>query len=468
MGYTMNQNNIPEKGIPYEDVKLGRPIKLLGATALIVGAVIGMGVYVFIGSIGAHMGSAMWIAFTIALIITILGIAPLIQMSSAMPRAGVAYVYASRLLNPLMGMITSSWAILGVACTSTYVSMGIAEYAVPYLPGDIPVLVIALLIPVLFFLIYFFGLRLATGLQVIMVALLIFALLGYGIIGSFKYGMSFTVTLPRGVGGLIMASVLAFTAFFGFQVITEMGEEMVNAKKNIPLSIMIGGLIILVLYIIVGAAFIGSVPYDFETIKAMKAPLKETGEAFLPPFWVAFLSLGALFAGLTSINAAAIGIPRELYAQSRDGLLPPFISKIHKRTRTPLNAVGIYFILVIILLLLQLHIDIYGVATAVGVLILTTVSSIAAWRLPTKFPDLYESAYFKIPKGLLRVIVVISIISCLGFVALVLAELPIVGYLYIGWTILTIIYYLLRVRWLRNRGFDWEERIKKIPGSDEE
>jgi hypothetical protein len=130
--------------------------------------------------------------------------------------------------------------------------------------------------------------------------------------------------------------------------------------------------------------------------------------------------------------------------------------------------VGIYFILVIILLLLQLHIDIYGVATAVGVLILTTVSSIAAWRLPTKFPDLYESAYFKIPKGLLRVIVVISIISCLGFVALVLAELPIVGYLYIGWTILTIIYYLLRVRWLRNRGFDWEERIKKIPGSDEE
>lgn len=464
----MNQNNNSKNGIPYDDVKLGRPIKLLGATALIVGAVIGMGVYVFIGSIGAHTGSAMWIAFTIALIITILGIAPLIQMSSAMPRAGVAYVYASRLLNPLMGVATSSWAILGVACTSTYVSMGIAEYAAPYLPWDIPVLLIALSIPVIFFLIYFFGLKLATGLQVIMVALLVFALLGYGVIGSLKYGMSFSVTLPLGVGGLIMASVLAFTAFFGFQVITEMGEEIVNAKKNIPLSIIIGGLIILVIYIIVGAAFIGSIPYDFEAIKAMKAPLKETGELFLPPFWVAFLSLGALFAGLTSINAAAIGIPRELYAQSRDGLLPSFISRVHRRTRTPLNAVGIYFILVIILLLLQLHIDIYGVATAVGVLILTTVSSIAAWRLPAKFPELYENSYFKIPRNLLRIIVVISIISCVGFVALVLAELPLVGYIYIGWTILTIVYYLLRVRWLKNSGFNWEEQIKKIPGSDEE
>ena len=464
----MNQNNISKNGVPYDDVKLGRPIKLLGATALIVGAVIGMGVYVFIGSIGAHTGSAMWIAFTIALIITILGIAPLIQMSSAMPRAGVAYVYASRLLNPLMGITTSSWAILGVACTSTYVSMGIAEYAAPYLPWDIPVLAIALAIPIIFFLIYFFGLKLATGLQVIMVALLVFALMGYGIIGSLKYGMSFSLTLPLGVGGLIMASVLAFTAFFGFQVITEMGEEIVNAKKNIPLSIIIGGLIILMIYIIVGAAFIGSVPYDFETIKAMKAPLKETGEIFLPPFWVAFLSLGALFAGLTSINAAAIGIPRELYAQSRDGLLPPFISRVHRRTRTPLNAVGTYFILVIILLLLQLHIDIYGVATAVGVLILTTVSSIAAWRLPTKFPELYENSYFKIPRNLLRIIVVISIISCVGFVALVLAELPLVGYIYIGWTILTIAYYLLRVRWLKKSGFNWEDQISKIPGSDEE
>ena len=464
----MNQNNISKNGVPYDDVKLGRPIKLLGATALIVGAVIGMGVYVFIGSIGAHTGSAMWIAFTIALIITILGIAPLIQMSSAMPRAGVAYVYASRLLNPLMGITTSSWAILGVACTSTYVSMGIAEYAAPYLPWDIPVLAIALAIPIIFFIIYFFGLKLATGLQVIMVALLVFALMGYGIIGSLKYGMSFSLTLPLGVGGLIMASVLAFTAFFGFQVITEMGEEIVNAKKNIPLSIIIGGLIILMIYIIVGAAFIGSVPYDFETIKAMKAPLKETGEIFLPPFWVAFLSLGALFAGLTSINAAAIGIPRELYAQSRDGLLPPFISRVHRRTRTPLNAVGTYFILVIILLLLQLHIDIYGVATAVGVLILTTVSSIAAWRLPAKFPELYENSYFKIPRNLLRIIVVISIISCVGFVALVLAELPLVGYIYIGWTILTIVYYLLRVQWLKKSGFNWEEQISKIPGSDEE
>jgi len=460
-----------ENGAAVDEVKLDRPIKLLGGIALIVGGVIGMGVYVFIGSIGAQAGSAMWLAFAIAFLITVFSVAPLIQIASAIPRAGVAYVYGSRLINPLWGTIGSSWAIFGVACTSTFVSLGVAQYIVSYLPWKVPVILVALILPVLFFVIYYFGLRLATGLQVVMVALLVLALFIYGITGSIKVGLSFSVMLPKGAGGLIMASVLAFTAFFGFQVVTEMGEEMVNAKRNIPLSIIIGGMIILLIYIIVGAVFIKSVPYDFEVIKAMKAPLKETGQIFLPAFLVGFLSLGALFAGLTSINAAAIAIPRELYSLSRDGLVPQFVGEIHKRSKTPLVAVGVYFILVIILLLSNLlidDIDFYGVATAVGVLLFTTISSVAAWRLPSLYPTLYENAYFKIPRVLLRAIIIISLIICVGFAALVLAELPSVGFLYIGWTTLIIIYYYLRVRYIKSKDFNWDERVKAIPGFDEE
>ena len=460
-----------KSGAAFGETKLDRPINLLGGIALIVGGVIGMGVYVFIGSIGAQVGSAMWLAFTIAFLITVFSVAPLIQIASAIPRAGVAYVYGSRLINPLWGAIGSSWAIFGVACTSTFVSLGVAQYVVAYLPWNVPVMLIALIIPVLFFIIYYFGLKLATGLQVVMVALLVLALFIYGMIGSAKVGLSFSMMLPKGVGGLIMASVLAFTAFFGFQVVTEMGEEMINAKRNIPLSIIIGGIIILSIYIIVGAVFIKSVPYDFEAIKAMQAPLKDTGQIFLPAFLVGFLSLGALFAGLTSINAAAIAIPRELYSLSRDGLVPQFIGEIHQRSKTPLVAVAVYFILVILLLLSNLlidDIDFYGVATAVGVLLFTTISAVAAWRLPALYPDLYENAYFKMPRGLLKAIVIISLIICVGFAALVLMELPSVGLLYVGWTLLVIIYYYLRLRYIKGKGFNWDERIKALPGYDED
>jgi len=52
-------------------------------------------------------------------------------------------------------------------------------------------------------------------------------------------------------------------------------------------------------------------------------------------------------------------------------------------------------------------------------------------------------------------------------VALVLAELPLVGYIYIGWTIVTVVYFYLRVKWIKKRGFDWEGKIREIPGYDE-
>lgn len=132
---------------------------------------------------------------------------------------------------------------------------------------------------------------------------------------------------------------------------------------------------------------------------------------------------------------------------------------------------GVYFILVIILLLSNLlidDIDFYGVATAVGVLLFTTISSVAAWRLPSLYPKLYENAYFKIPRVLLRAIIIISLIICVGFAALVLAELPSVGFLYFGWTALIIIYYYLRVRYIKSKDLNWDERVKAIPGFDEE
>lgn len=155
--------------------------------------------------------------------------------------------------------------------------------------------------------------------------------------------------MPQGMGGFIMASILCYSVCIGFQAIAEMGEEMQNPRRNIPLSLIVGGGIVLVIYIVVGTVFISSLPYDFESINSMTAPLMQSGKRFLPGYWVLFLSMGALSAGLTSFNAGAIALPRELFAQARDGILPGFLGRVNPRTRTPLNAVTVYFILTIAL-----------------------------------------------------------------------------------------------------------------------
>ena len=450
-----------------EDVRLDRPIGLLGGIALVVGGVIGMGIYALIAAVGAQAGSALWLAFTLAIIVSAVGVAPLIQIASALPRAGGGYLYTSRLINPMMGTLTSSWAILGGASSTAMVALGMAGYVTPYLPFDLPVRVLAVILPLAFFALYLFGLRLAASLQMIMAAQLLLALSVYGVAGAGRCGLDFSLSLPQGTGGLIMAVILCYSICMGFQVIAEMGEEMKNARRNIPLSLLIGGSIVLVIYIVVGTVFISSVPYDFKTIKAMTAPLMDTGKTFLPDFWVAFLSIGALSAGLTSFNAGAIALPREFFSQARDGVMPQFLGRIDARTRTPLNAVTAYFAFTILLVLFGQSIDFYGVMTAVGILMMTAMIAIAGVRLPKRFPERYAAAYFRIPGFWLKVIAAISVLSCLGFVFLVLMELPVVGGIYLGWTLLVMVYFRLRIDWLKARGGDWQERFNRIPGYDE-
>jgi APA family basic amino acid/polyamine antiporter len=450
------------------DVKLERPIGLLGGITLVVGGVIGMGIYALIAAVSAQAGTALWVAFILAIVVSAVGVLPLIQIASALPRAGGGYLFTSRLLNPALGMVTSYFAILGGASSIALVSVGLAGYIVPYLPFELPVRVVAVLLPILFLFLYWFGLRLAASLQIIMVAQLIIALLVYGLTGAAKYDLNFSVSLPQGMGGLIMATILCYSVCMGFQVIAEMGEEMVHARRNIPLAMLIGGLIILVIYIIVGTVFISSIPYDFETIKAMKAPLNETGKMFLPDFWVAFLSLGALSAGLTSFNAGAIALPRELFSQARDGIVPAFLGKISPHSQSPLNAVAVFFAFTAILILMGQSLDFYGVMTAVGILLMTAVIAVAGIRLPAKFPDRYKHAYIRIPRFLLWVIMFISVLSCLGFVFIVLMELPVVGIIYAAWVVLVLAYYFIRRNSLIKSGVDWKARVARLPGFDED
>ena len=452
---------------PHNEMKLERTIGLPGGIALVIGGVIGMGIYALIAAVAAQAGSALWLAFLIAIIISIIGVLPIIQISSALPRAGAGYLYTSRLLNPYLGTLTSYLALLGGASSTAMVAMGVAQYLGPYLPFNVPELGIAVVLPILFFFLYIFGLRLAASLQVILALHLVVALVIYAISGTISMGIEMSFTLPQGVGGLIMAAILSYSACMGFQVIAEMGEEMHNARKNIPLSLLIGGGIVLVIYILVGSVFVNSVPYNYETIGAMKAPLMESGSLFLPAWFVVVLSAGAISAGLTSFNAGAIALPRELFSQARDRLIPPFLGKVH-RSGSPLNAVGAYFLFVVLLLLFGQSIDFYGVMTAVGILFMTSLLAISAINLPKRFPERYEGSYFKISKISLIIVAIVAVLSSLGFMFIVLTELPVVAIIYAGCCVLVTVYYVLRVRWMKKQGIDFDGLMKEMPGSDEE
>jgi APA family basic amino acid/polyamine antiporter len=445
------------------EVKLERTINLAGATALVVGAVVGAGIYIMVADIAALSGTAIWLALLIAMGISLVGVIPLVQLAGALPRDGAGYFFTSRLLGPYIGVVTSFCILLGGGASTCVVAMTLASYVQPFFPMLSPNIVAAAL-TALFYVIYLFGMRLAMSLQVIMAVQFVLALVLYAILGAINTDLELSTTPPAGTGAFIQAILIWYATCMGFQVVAEMGEEIKNARRNIPLALLLGGAIVAFLYTIVSVIFVSATKQQGMDLDAMIQPLSETAERFMSPNMLFFLNLGAFTAGFTSFNAAAIALPRELFAQARDGMLPPFFSKISPRTHTPQIAVGIYFVFVICMLFTQREKDFYSLTAGIGILVMSSLLCIACLRLPRKYPDRYDSAYIRFPWPLLVACTIITLIASAILMVALATEMPAVLALYAVWILLVSIWYFLRTR---HYGRDQWARIESIPGEDE-
>ncbi len=410
-------------------MKLKRQIGLWGGVAMVVGAVIGMGAFVLIPIICAKAGGAAWLAVSIALLVSLVSVLPLIQLSSALPTAGAGFEYGRKFVSPIAGVLFSWWAILGGAAGVALVAYGLAESFKSFMPPGISLNVLSILLLLLFFLVYLTGVKLLMMLQIALGVQMLVALLAYTIPVLSVHAGNAVFSLPAD-GNFFMAVIISFNVCMGFQIIIELGEEMQKPQRNIPLALMIGAGIVLVFYIGVIAAYTGIV--GLENLPA-KPEMVGTSNGLLPAWVQVFIRIGIVNAGLTCFNGAAIAIPREIYAQSRAGVLPQAFSKVNKNG-TPQLAVVLFFAITILVLLLGETlervgvmryffgtdtIEFYGYLTIVGMMTLTIGISFAAWRLPRAAPDLFNLAYVKFSKFWLNAFVIVSILASFFLIVLV-------------------------------------------------
>lgn len=452
-------------------MKLEGKIGLPGGVALVVGGVIGMGVYALIPNIAANAGYASWLAIAIALGVSIMGVLPVIQISSALPVAGGGYLWCSRMLHPLAGVLVSFWAVLGGGSSVCLISYALAELllpsAAPYLPGTWSPHLFAALIIGAFYAFYLTGLRLLTSVQILMSLQLLIALAIYAFAVGFTEGVEFHFELPH-TDTFTKSIIMAFNVCLGFQIIAELGEEMKNPKRNIPLSLLIGGACILVAYIAVTMTYIGIVGIDnLQAYSQLDSPLIASAEALLPAFWVKFIALGAIFAALTSFNAGAIALPREVFSMARDKTLPSYFGKVNARTQSPNWAVTLFFGVVIASLLLGHYFDsiglldqyfpgkkieYYALLAVCGIMLLTVFVSLSALRLPKLYPAQYKASYFRMKPWVLKSVAGFSILSSGGFVILVAMEAKLVGLIYLIFTAVIVGYFFYRKNYLAKQG----------------
>ena len=430
---------------------LKNKIGLLGGVGIVVGGVIGMGTFVLIPAIVDKAGPAAWLAITIALVVSILSILPTIQLSSAMPIAGGGFEYCRRLLSPYAGFLVSWLAVIAGACTLSLISIGLMEQFKEFLPSFLPPHIAAMCFVAAFYLFYLLGLQIVTMVQVVFCLQLLISLFMYFVPILASKNFVLHATMPE-TPNFILAVIFSTNICLGFQIIIELGEEMKNPGKNIPLALLIGGSIVLLVYLCVTFAYISSVGLMHTS---EKINLISTALPYYSAAGIAFIRFGVISSGLASYSGGAVALPRELYAMARAKALPEYFEHVDKGGN-PSRAVGLFFSIVLVILGIGTSleyagfienyfgpdvIEFYAFLAIFGIMIMTLVMSIAALRLPTKMAAEYADAYIRLPKWLLYGLCILSVISSSLLMAVISTKIIVIWIYLIILGLVTVLYY---------------------------
>jgi APA family basic amino acid/polyamine antiporter len=334
-----------------EGHRLRRKLGPWDLTALGIGCIIGVGIFVLPGVQAArNAGPGIVLSFAIAASACACAALCYAELAAMIPVAGSAYTYGYATLGELPAWVIGWDLILEYMVAAVFVSTGWSAYLVNFLrilgvsvpqslaaspwdhdPGwfNLPaVLIVAVLTAILVR-----GIgessRVNLAIVVFKLAVIVFFI---AVASPHVRPENWRPFLPFGVSGVLRAAAIVFLAYVGFDAVSTAAEEAVNPQRDMPIGIVGSLAVATVLYVVVAAIMTGVVPY---TELGVADPVALVLNRLTMPWGSVVVSVGAM-AGITSVLLVLLlGQPRILFAMSRDGLLPSFLATVHPRFGTP-------------------------------------------------------------------------------------------------------------------------------------
>lgn len=195
--------------------------------------------------------------------------------------------------------------------------------------ADLPALFI---VAVISYLVYI-GIRetkRATNAMVILKLVIVLAVIGLGFF--FVIPANWSPFLPNGFSGVLKGVSAVFFAYIGFDAISTTAEECKNPQRDLPRGMIYSLIICTILYILIALVLTGMVNYkDLNVADPLAFVFNKIGMDNIGYI----ISIGAVIATASVLLVFQMGQPRIWMSMSRDGLLPPAFSKIHKKYKTP-------------------------------------------------------------------------------------------------------------------------------------
>lgn len=437
--------------------RLKKTLTAWDLTALGIGAIIGTGIFVLIGTaiVGdayrPGAGPGIVLSFILSGITCALAALCYAEFSAMIPVAGSAYTFSYATLGEFLAWLTGWNLILeyGVACVAVAIGwsgyfnklLKLAGLELPYWAtnpphwaggpegsiANFPAAIIVLLVTVLLVI----GIKESARVAALIVLLKLGVILFFIAVGAPAVNVDNWIPfMPNGFEGVRAAAAIIFFAYIGFDAVSTAAEEARNPRRDVPIGIIGSLAICTVLYISVAAVITGLVPVSQIDIHA---PVAEALSLVGFKWGAAIVAIGAV-AGITSVLVVMmLGQIRVFFAMSRDQLLSPGLSKVHPTFGTPHRATILTGVVVAILAAF-FQIGHAADMTNIGTFFAFVLVCVGVILLRYTKPD--QPRPFRLP--LMPLVPILSIAACLYL----MAGLPWATWIRFGvWTIIGIAVY---------------------------
>ena len=356
--------------------ELARDLGVSHAAAVVVGTIIGSGIFLVPAEMMQAVGSAklVYLAWLVGGLLSFFGALTYAELGAMKPQAGGEYVYVRDAYGPVGGFLYAwTWFVIAKPASVATIATGLVRilgtfpifsffpanaitfpFAVTW--GQLVAILAAILISVL----NYVGVKKAGEFQLVFTVLKVAIILGIVVVcfsglgsasgrGWSNFATTFTGA-KGGIAGFMAALVAALWAYDGWNDLNMVAGEVKRPERNIPIALIAGVATVGLLYVLVNAGVQYVLPAN--VIAASPRPASDAVALVMGRFGASIVSAGMAISMLVTLNGTIMSGARVPFAVARDGYFFSALAEVHPRFHTPSGAIVLQAVLSIIPLLL--------------------------------------------------------------------------------------------------------------------
>ena len=346
---------------------LRRELGVWSAVAIVVGTVIGSGIFLVPKTMALNVGTPgmVTLVWIFGGLLSMCGALSYAELAAAMPEAGGEYVFLREAYGPLWAFLygwMQTW--VGKPGSIATLATGFFLYLANFNPALDRVWVLIPLplgeagrpleirygqlmaIAVILFLsvVNYFGARLGGRLQVVVTVIkvaLIAAIIAIGFGGGQGHVSNFHSSTPAvgGIAGFFAALVAAMWAYDGWNNVSMVSSEIKNPQRNLPLALILGTLTVVLIYVTIDAAYFFVLPAH--TVAGTERVASEMARRILGSWGANAVSIAAMISIFAALNGSILSGSRVPFAMAIDGQFFHGAGRVHPRWKTPATAIAL-------------------------------------------------------------------------------------------------------------------------------